>query len=214
MVFRRGRNLPIGLRFGSRYVGMGRFTYPRTALVLILLSYNSTLVCGPLRNSSADCPNMTVEVNELDLLACCAQRFNAPQFATDHPSFNQQKALDTYFRKAKWPAKLEEKFAVFYFLQLCSSDSQDSPYWKAYRELFLELYKHDVPAQYMREEFCQRWRYKYGPMLGAHVSVVRQNHKNTTYRESTVSPETEEEAQTPKRKRGDTWLGSLFSRGS
>lgn len=154
-----------------------------------------------------------MEVDELKMLACCAQRFDAPAFATDHPQFNQQKALDAHFRKGKWPDKLEEKLAIFYFLQLCASDTRDSPYWRAYRELFLELYQRDVPAQYMREEFVQQWRYEYGPMLSAYVGIVRETHKNTQYRESTLPAEPDIiEAESTERKRSDTWFGSLFSR--
>ena len=56
------------------------------------------------------------ELDEDDILTCCALRFDGSAFAED-TGFDGGAALDRFFESGEWPGSLEERFALFFLLQ-------------------------------------------------------------------------------------------------
>ena len=119
------------------------------------------------------------QLNEHDILVCCALRFNGYGYQSDHSSLVPHKAVSDFLNTGRWQASDLELLASFFFLQrsLCKWDLVREPingeYWQAFRSLFLQINGAEIPETYQQQEYCQQWNREFLPYRDECVRLVR-----------------------------------------
>ena len=112
------------------------------------------------------------------LCSVCALRFRGHRYREDHGSVDSE-LLDTYYRTGELTGSPLERFTAFFVLQrgLGGRGIERSPrngrYYRAFYDLFLDLYDTDIPPEYLREEFDRDWHQHYIPKLDECVAFIR-----------------------------------------
>jgi hypothetical protein len=125
-------------------------------------------------------------LNEDAILTCCALRFDGYKYAEEQ-GFQSDALVDQYLQTSKWHGTELELLATFFHLQRALFkwglvyETSESPYWRAFRELFLQLYSAEIPEQYQMTEYYGEWIEDFQPRLAQCVAVVRETHETTTY---------------------------------
>ncbi|MBE9112608.1 hypothetical protein IQ273_24765 [Nodosilinea sp. LEGE 07298] len=125
-------------------------------------------------------------LNEEAILTCCALRFDGFKYAEEH-GFKPDELVQQYLQTGQWHGTELELLAAFFHLQRALFkwslvyETWESPYWRAFRELFLQLYAAEIPAQYQMTEYFDEWIRDFQPRLDQCVAVVREKHETTTY---------------------------------
>ena len=125
-------------------------------------------------------------LDEETILICCALRFDGYKYAEEH-GFNPEGPVHQYLQTGKWNGAELELLAVFFHLQRALFkwslvyETSESPYWRAFRELFLQLYAAEIPEPYQMLKYHDKWIKDFQPQLAQCVAVVREKHETTTY---------------------------------
>lgn len=125
-------------------------------------------------------------LDENAILSCCALRFDGYKYAEKH-DFKPDELVDKYLQTGKWLGTELELLTTFFHLQRALFkwslvyETSESPYWRAFRELFLQLHGAEIPEQYQMADYYGEWIENFQPRLAQCVAVVREKHEATTY---------------------------------
>ncbi len=112
------------------------------------------------------------------ICSTCALRFCGHKYREEH-GFVDDAVLDTYFRTGELTGEPLERWTAFFILQrgLGGRGLERSPengrYYRAFYDLFLDLYDTEIPSEYLRENYDQTWTRHYVPKLDDCVSFIR-----------------------------------------
>jgi hypothetical protein len=121
------------------------------------------------------------DMNERDILASCALRFNGWAYLRANP-FDHRRALARFFESRQWDLSEGEQLCMFYLLYegLFMLDLRDEPesgdYWQAFRVLFCRVAALQVPEDYAVRDPNRKWAQEYHPHLGEVIEHIRQIH--------------------------------------
>jgi hypothetical protein len=127
-----------------------------------------------------------LDFDEVDIVACCAERFNGWEFDRCYP-FDFRKAVDDFFVSGEWDLPPAQKLCMFFFLYegLFKVDLRNEPrhgkYWRAFRTLFFAVASLDVPPEFRVPEHAERWEEEFRPQLSEVVGCIRRIHEGTEY---------------------------------
>ena len=128
----------------------------------------------------------TIREAESECLMYAALRFDGHQYmeATGYDLWHDQNvAID----EGRLPERLEERMAQFFALQRALGKfgleraTPWSKYYRAYRQLFLSTFNHDVPEAYRLEAYYSRWVARFAPLGEAYADLVRRIDAATEY---------------------------------
>jgi hypothetical protein len=126
------------------------------------------------------------ELNEEKILSCCALRFDGYTYAAEH-DFKPDEFISAFLQTGQWQGNEAQCLSAFFYLQRALFkwslvyEPEHSPYWRAFRELFLRLYNAEIPRQYRMADYYDEWTLEFQPYLDECVAIVRQAHENTAY---------------------------------
>lgn len=144
-----------------------------------------------LRRSRPDPNPDSDDAREVDILACCALRFDAYRY-TKVSGFDAVAAGEAALEGAALPPDSLQRLAVFFMLQrfLCKWGGEqlprNGPHWRLFREIFLVVADCRVPVEFRpQDDGCRlRWRYRYRPRIDETVAFIRHIHESTHYRDT------------------------------
>jgi len=153
-------------------------------------SYDTGLrvVFSAVNPESSD-SSATEPLDEMDILICCALRFDGHKYREAHDLYPRD-ITERYLQTGQWQATKLELLTEFFLLQraLCKWDlayePYNSAYWRAFRELFFLLCTSDIPDEYKTVYFpglYDRWQRVYQPRLAECVAEVRRVHESIDY---------------------------------
>jgi formylglycine-generating enzyme required for sulfatase activity len=153
-------------------------------------SYDTGLrvVCSAVKSDPSDSSEHE-SFDEMDILICCALRFDGYKYKEEHELFPSN-ITEHYLRTGQWQATKLELLTEFYCLQraLCKWDlawePYNSAYWRGFRELFFLLCTSDIPEEYRSEQFPEcydKWQKVFQPRLSECVAEVRRVHNSIDY---------------------------------
>ena len=131
------------------------------------------------------------EQREDEWLIVCALRFDYYRYAESigqEDPFAVDSLLDRALRGRIRELSIFEKLSVFFVLQRkiykfgWEMEARDSAVWRAFRSLFLELCRVEIPAEFQLAEYHERWRRERLPQLNVGETLIRRNHARTAYR--------------------------------
>lgn len=128
-----------------------------------------------------------MELQEEEILTACALRFDGYAYV-EATGFDYDRAIDNYFRSGVWDLEPLEQLATFFMLQrgLCKwnlvYEPQDGKYWRAFRELFLKAYRHEIPERYRQQPYYDEWAVKSKAEVRRCVALVRGVNEGTAYK--------------------------------
>lgn len=139
------------------------------------------------------------------ILTHSALRINGYRYR-DETDLDTDGILDVFYRTGSFgTATPPDKLACFFLLQrfLCKWGgerlSKNSPEWKAYRQLFLDTARVEVPCEFRPREPCAtRWEHRIHPRLDDCIAIVAAEHKKTEYAEPRLAPNRDSDDAPPR----------------
>ena len=129
--------------------------------------------------------------DEDETLVACALRFDGYRYLDDHP-FDHSQALDDFYRTGEWRLSQLEQLAVFFMLQRFLYKwggemlARTSAVWRAFRSLFLLVYKYEIPERFRHHDYFDAWVQDYVPTLVERAALIRRIHEDSNYSDGDV----------------------------
>lgn len=130
-------------------------------------------------------------LNEDRILIACALRFDGYYYREAYP-FDEEGITRNFFATGVWEASLPQQMTLFFLMQRWlykwggEYESNVGRYWRAFRELFLNVYRHDIPdGCRTQDEYLDMWDTQYRPHLDAVEAYMRTLHTNLPYDDDT-----------------------------
>lgn len=126
--------------------------------------------------------------DESEIISACALRFDGYKYL-EETGFDVDEALAYFFLTGGWNIRPIEQLAVFFILQRAfrqnlEYEPENGRYWRAFRQLFLEVCEFNVSEHYRHPTCYRRWEEKFEPYLSESVKLIGKIHKNMLYDDS------------------------------
>jgi hypothetical protein len=135
---------------------------------------NSTHIPGDDHMAAAD-------LEEKGIPASCALRFNGWEYLRTHP-FDHHRALDHFFELGQWDVSEAERLCMFFLLYEglfkldLQNEHENGQHWQAFRSLFSQVARLQVPQEYEVRKYAEKWAQEYSPHLAEIAEHIRQIH--------------------------------------
>lgn len=112
------------------------------------------------------------------ICSTCALRFEGYEYAEDN-RIRETDIVEHHARTGELKGEQMEKWVEFFRLQRGLSGrglgraAENGRYYRAFYDLFLDLYGTELPAEYVRRDYDQTWRDVYVPKLDGCVAYIR-----------------------------------------
>jgi hypothetical protein len=121
------------------------------------------------------------DLTEKDILVSCALRFDGWEYLRTHP-FDHHRALDDFFELGQWDLAETERHCMFFLLYEglfkldLQNERENGQHWQAFRSLFSQVARLQVPKEYEVRKHAERWAQEYTPHLAEIIEKIRQSH--------------------------------------